>query len=112
MSSARRTGHLTFKTHARIVRAAPEPGRMPAVPEKALPSVGRMAVNFGRALAEEAAARLMGVPAVTSEREAERKAICEGCPEYRPSDGRCAKCGCWRNKKASWRSQRCPLKRW
>lgn len=116
---------MKFKIHARIRRSArAEAGHtvpkssIAAPPEKPLPSVARMGVNYGRALIKEGVARLRREPPPASEEQALRKRICEGtdteprCDEYRPSDGRCSRCGCWRDDKVAWHSSRCPLGKW
>lgn len=86
-------------------------GRLVPRPDPALPSAGRMALNLAKAVLQEGAALLTGVPAVPVLEEARRKAVCEKCPRIR-TDGRCSLCGCWRDKKVAWRSQRCPENRW
>lgn len=100
---------MQFPIHARMVPGS-RPGRI--APEPALPSKARMAANFATALVQEQVAKFRGIPEPGAEEQARRKAICDGCPHLRPSDGRCSKCGCWRDKKVAWRSQRCPLRKW
>lgn len=81
-------------------------------PEPPLPGVATMAGNYTRALAAESAAIIRGVPPVETEEQTQRKAICGACPELRRSDDRCSLCGCHRNKKTAWRSQKCPIGKW
>lgn len=67
--------------------------------ERALPSLPRQAVNFGRALVRSQISQMRGNPRnVSSETKRLRreKCISNSCGFYRASDGRCAhiKCGC------------------
>jgi hypothetical protein len=96
---------MRFKIQGKLTRSESGTARP-------LPSKLAMAQNFGRALMAEASAIARRVPAVTEEEQARRKAICEGCAKYRPEDGRCSLCGCPKNRKVAWRSQRCPKLLW
>lgn len=83
--------------------------------EPDLPPPMAMAANLAQAVATEGKAMLQGVKPPTEEEVRRRLAICEGCQTYyRPSDARCAHpgCGCYLNKKAAWRGQRCPMGKW
>lgn len=40
-------------------------------------------------------------------------AICKGCDRYRPSDDRCAECGCYLlGNKLAWATEVCPIGKW
>jgi hypothetical protein len=86
-----------------------------APPERALPSVGKMAVNAGATVIRNALqlART-GRVHVPPEVEAARGGYCAVCELFRPSDGRCSKCGCftglgWTGK-LKLAAERCPRK--
>lgn len=88
-----------------------------AKPERPLPSRGRQAINFGRAILRAGMSALNGNPLTVSEETvAARQAICEACEFFRPSDGRCAhrNCGCFTSerriiaKKTELFSEFCP----
>lgn len=85
-------------------------------PKDELPPLTTQARNLGRALAEEAAAIMLGHAAVTDDEKAARLEICRNCERVdegktRAKD-RCLECGCFIEKKTSWRSQSCPLGKW
>lgn len=95
------------------LRALIDAGRVvlePIGPEPPLPPMMAMAGNLAAATARDVThgfARL-DAPAVAA-----RLAICHACPEYRPSDGRCAKCGCFlMDAKADRPHEHCPLGKW
>ena len=72
-----------------------------------MPSLGRRAMNFGRAMAGAVAD---GFAQVSSEDLAARTAICQQCDRF---DGTtCRECGCVGSWKARLRSQDCPLDKW
>lgn len=85
-----------------------------APPEPELPSKMEMARNFLRASASEAAAIAKRTPKISEEEAARRQAICAGnaCGQHRPSDDRCAACGCPVRAKSRWRSLSCPRGLW
>lgn len=82
--------------------------------EKPLPSKAKMAVNFSQAVVTDIATGRQR----RSVKEAETilEAFCKGngtaCEWYRPSDKRCAACGCYLEKKVAWKSQHCPMNKW
>lgn len=80
-------------------------------PSQSIPPLSQRVASFARAVKDEALSVARGVPRVQPEEEARRSAICDGC-EWLTKDKRCAKCGCWRNLKVAWRSQRCPVGKW
>lgn len=63
--------------------------------------------SFMKAVVQHVAA---GVPQATVEETAARLAICRACNHY--DDGRCRKCGCGLEVKASWAEQACPIGKW
>lgn len=99
---------LTPEAHA----ALREKYRPQAPSAPSLPSVPAMAARAARAAVAESAAILSGAPPVPEEESARRLAICESCPEFRPADRRCAKCGCYMALKTRLRSQHCPAGKW
>jgi hypothetical protein len=48
-----------------------------------------------------------GMKRATPEQQAERLAVCRGCPEFR--DGRCRVCGCFLSAKIASAAEHCPL---
>jgi hypothetical protein len=82
-------------------------------PKDALPPLTTQARNFSRALAEEAKAIMTGQAAAE---KAARLEICRNCERVDEgktrSKDRCLECGCFIEKKTSWRSQSCPLGKW
>lgn len=85
--------------------------------ENPLPSLFQQARNAGAAAARSARALAAGQPLrASADAIVARLLICEVCPEYRPSDHRCAKCGCkLRGKlanKLALAAESCPLGKW
>jgi hypothetical protein len=81
---------LTFKKGRKFVSRAGEV-------EPPLPSVFRMARNFGSAVVRSVKSVARGNPLkVSDETKAKRQEICRSnkCNRYRKSDDRCALCGC------------------
>lgn len=70
-------------------------------------SVSQQLLNFGKALINHAAD---GFAQVNEDELNRRKSICAACPEY--ENGKCKKCGCFTNLKASWQSEKCPINKW
>lgn len=85
-------------------------------PARAFPGIARMAANLAAAVATNAVAAAVGVPAPSEDLVQARLAICRGtaetppCESYR--DDRCTRCGCALEAKASWRRQSCPAGKW
>jgi hypothetical protein len=81
--------------------------------EPSLPSAARMAFNATNAAARLAAAVLRGEPTEASkEEQAMRWDVCKACPLFRPSDKRCADCGCWLDAKIPLAPEFCGLLKW
>ena len=76
------------------------------------PPIVRQVVAATTAVIRECGAALSGQPAVDDNEKARRLAICEACPNLIPQERRCAKCGCFVELKASFRTQACPEDRW
>lgn len=103
-------------------RTVAEPGSAP-VSEPPLPSRARMAGGLVREVATTVGRACSGRSTVARpETIAARLAICEACPHYRPSDGRCgvlyersgrqAGCGCYLKRKTRRAGQSCPIGKW
>ena len=71
------------------------------------PSLATQGWNFAKAVTKYVAA---GGKKIEEPQYAERMAICDNC-EYR-SGGRCLKCGCFLELKATWASADCPIGKW
>jgi hypothetical protein len=82
--------------------------------EPRLPHLFRRLANFLRAAVEESKASARGEQAVGMEEAALRLATCRSnvCGQHRPSDDRCADCGCKLRNKVTWRSAHCPRRLW
>lgn len=79
-------------------------------PEMPLPPLWQQAANYAAALLAHGRAGLKEAPEGV---QAERQRVCEVCPSYRPSDGKCAECGCALvASKLRWAEQTCPLGKW
>lgn len=77
--------------------------------EQPLPSIVTQAKNLAVATARDAQAGFARLDEGAAEA---RLAICRRCPSYRPSDERCAICGCFLNAKATRPHEHCPLGKW
>ena len=109
-------------TVEQIARQPRASSREQSSPEPPLPSLATQARNFAVAVTGHVVA---GLPEASSEAQEARRGVCERgeglgvdqvvdghCDRYRPSDSRCAACGCFVPAKLSWAEQRCPLGRW
>lgn len=77
----------------------------------ATPGLLRRAGSLAKAIGSEAKAMAQGQPNLTSQQVAARLAVCASCDQLR-SNRTCARCGCFVDAKARFRSQDCPLRRW
>lgn len=68
--------------------------------------------SFAGAVVAECGASMEGQPPISAEEKAARIAICEECEFFVTADRRCAKCGCWVEAKAAFRTQQCPENKW
>ena len=80
------------------------------------PSYPPLLEQLGNAAA--AAGRLIGAAvtgqavAVSQEEQDRRLAICGGCEQFDPQQGRCRKCGCVGRWKSQLATEQCPLGKW
>lgn len=97
------------------------PRQLPKKKERGLPSLGRRAVNFGKAIVRNKISQLSGNPRAVSEAtKLARREKCKAnsCGNYRLSDDRCAKCGCPTSKRGIIESKTelfaefCPVGLW
>ena len=80
-------------------------------PVQPTPSLLRKAARLAKAIGSETKAKIHGQPKLTQEQVAARLAICGSCDQLR-SNRTCAKCGCFVDAKARFRSQGCPIRKW
>lgn len=75
------------------------------------PGLIEKVVNYGAAALAHIADHLQRTPLDVLEA---RKALCESClpPTGYYINGECTKCGCPVERKAAWRSARCPIGKW
>jgi hypothetical protein len=79
--------------------------------QPATPGLLGRAGSLARAIGSETKAKIQGRPKITREQVAARLAVCGSCDQLR-SNRTCAKCGCFVDAKARFRSQGCPLRKW
>lgn len=79
------------------------------LPEPDLPPLAVQVMNLTKSAARHIAA---GMPEASPEEQNRRESLCRGCEKYRPSDDRCAACGCYVKEKTSWQLEMCPLGKW
>ena len=91
---------------------SPKPSQNATIPssEPPLPPLPQMAANLARATVAQLAGRMQ--TRTDEEARAIVKEHCAPCENYRASDGRCAKCGCFLATKTAWKSQHCPVGKW
>lgn len=75
------------------------------------PGLMKRAGSLARAIGSETKAKIQGRAALTPKQVAARVAVCGSCDQLR-SNRTCAKCGCFVDAKARFRSQGCPLRKW
>lgn len=80
-------------------------------PTQPSPGLIKKAGSLLNALRAETKAVVQGQPNLTVEQVAARLATCASCEQLR-SNRSCAKCGCFVDAKARFRSQTCPLSKW
>jgi hypothetical protein len=71
----------------------------------------KRAGSLAKAIGSETKAMIQGHPNLTAQQVAARLAVCASCDQLR-SNRTCAKCGCFVDAKARFRSQACPLRKW
>ena len=78
-----------------------------------LPPLQTQAVNAAKAVGRVASALATGQPVLVSEEVREsRLAICHDCDQWIEKRKRCAKCGCFTDKKIRLATESCPLGKW
>jgi hypothetical protein len=100
---ARASGYRNGVTTRRSVHAM---ARQPATP-----GLLKRAGSLAKAIGSETKAIVQGQPTLTAQQVAARLAVCASCDQLR-SNRACAKCGCFVDAKARFRSQDCPLRKW
>jgi hypothetical protein len=80
-------------------------------PVQTSPGFLKRASSLTKAIGSETKAIVQGQPTLTAQQVAARLAVCASCDQLR-SNRACAKCGCFVDAKARFRSQTCPLRRW
>ena len=103
----------TIKKRASLYRAGVEVRRASHTKTRQAtsPSLLKRARSLARAVSLETMAIARRRPNLTPEQVAARLAICGSCDQLR-SNRTCAKCGCFVEAKARFRSQVCPLRKW
>jgi len=79
--------------------------------QPAPPGLLKRAGSLAKAIGSETKAIVQGQPNLTAQQVAARLAVCASCDQLR-SNRACAKCGCFVDAKARFRSQTCPLRKW
>jgi hypothetical protein len=80
-------------------------------PPPKMPPVTRQMLNLGEAVGQAVKAFVTGEQVIADEEtRKERIAICEDCDQL--SGARCAKCGCYTNKKIILQTEKCPIGKW
>jgi hypothetical protein len=79
--------------------------------QPAAPGLLKRAGSLAKAIGSETKAMVQGQPTLTAQQVAARLAACASCDQLR-SNRTCAKCGCFVDAKARFRSQTCPLRKW
>ena len=98
-ASSWRSGVTTRRSeHTKASRPAP-------------PGLLKRAGSLAKAIGSETKAMVQGQPTLTAQQVTERLSVCASCNQLR-SNRSCAKCGCFVDAKARFRSQTCPLRKW
>lgn len=97
------------KETVKVVAPAEVPIEVLAEPKlpPVMPTLTQQAKNFGSAMLQHAKS---GFKHVTEEVKQDRLSICATCPFL--SEGRCTKCGCFLDHKASLSTSHCPISKW
>lgn len=72
-----------------------------------LPPLTTQGLEALKAIADEAASKLLGEKSISYEQYQARLDICKGCPEI-TAEKRCTLCGCFMEVKARFRTRNCP----
>jgi hypothetical protein len=79
--------------------------------QSASPGLLKRAGSLAKAIGSETKAIVQRQPNLTAAQVAARLAACASCDQLQ-SNRTCAKCGCFVDAKARFRSQICPLRKW
>lgn len=79
--------------------------------QAAPPGLLKRAGSLAKAIGSETKAIVQRQPNLTAQQVAARLAVCASCDQLRPNRT-CARCGCFVDAKARFRSQDCPLRKW
>jgi hypothetical protein len=106
-------GHRAIKDRASEYRSGVETRRSAHAKARrpATPGLLKRAGSLARAIGSETKAIVQKQPTLTTQQVAARLAVCGSCDQLR-KNRTCAKCGCFVDAKARFRSQTCPLRRW
>ena len=78
-----------------------------------LPPLQTQAANAAKAVGRVLLAAAQGAPVfATKETQDARRAICHACDQWIENKQRCAKCGCFTDKKIKLATEHCPLGKW
>ena len=106
-------GHDRVAIHAANYRNGVETRRSVHEKSRQAPTPGllKRAGSLAKAIGSETKAMAKGQPSLTPKQVASRLAACGSCDQLR-SNRTCARCGCFVDAKARFRSQSCPLRKW
>jgi hypothetical protein len=104
--SAIKARALSWRNGVNSRKSAHAMARQPAAP-----GLLKRAGSLAKAIGAETKAIVQGQPTLTAQQVAARLAVCASCDQLR-SNRACAKCGCFVDAKARFRSQDCPLRKW
>ena len=79
---------------------------------RAYPKLGQMALTVAKAIIDETKSIVSGDDPIDQDTINKRIEVCNSCEFFVKEDGRCIKCGCFMQIKASMRSQTCPIGKW
>jgi hypothetical protein len=98
-----------YRSEVEVRRSAHIQTRKTATP--AAPGLLKRAGSLAKAIGAETKAIVQRQPNLTAQQVAARLAVCASCDQLR-SNRSCARCGCFVDAKARFRSQDCPLRKW
>lgn len=106
-------GDSAIKAHASNYRNGVETRTSAHVTSRqsASPGLLKRAGSLAKAIGSETKAIVQRQPNLTAAQVAARLSVCRSCEQLR-SNRTCAKCGCFVDAKARFRSQICPLRKW
>jgi len=106
-------GHRAIKARATEYRTGVETRKSAHTKTRkpATPGLLKRAGSLARAIGSETKAIVQKQPTLTAQQVAARLAVCGSCDQLR-KNRTCAKCGCFVDAKARFRSQTCPLRKW